>query len=181
MAMHALARPHFATMEHLRRPGSVMDRIADKQDKFIRLKARQIADRVKPKVHELKEVATIAATASAVSFGFGFLHGRLEPQKMMIGPLPMDLLVGVGASLASVTAMAGESAPYLRAAGIGALSAFASTFGRGLGRKARKAAGLPPVAETAMSGEEPAERGTGATTGGGALSEAELARLAHRT
>ena len=173
MAIHALARPHFATMEHLRRPGSVMDRIADKQDKFIRLKARQIADRVKPKVHELKEVATIAATASAVSFGFGFLHGRLEPQKMMIGPLPMDLLVGVGASLASVTAM--------RAAGIGALSAFASTFGRGLGRKARKAAGLPPVAETAMSGEEPAERGTGATTGGGALSEAELARLAHRT
>lgn len=181
MAMHALARPHFGSMEHLRRPGSVMDRIADKQDKFIRLKARQLVDRVKPKTSDLKEVATIAAASSAVSFGFGFLHGRLDPQKMMVGPIPIDLLVGVGASLASITPMAGESAPYLRAAGIGALSAFASTFGRGLGRKARKAAGLPPVTETMLSGEEASARGTSANSGGGALSDEELARLARRT
>ncbi len=181
MAMHALARPHFGSMEHLRRPGSVMDRIADKQDKFIRLKARQLVDRVKPKTSELKEVATIAAASSAVSFGFGFLHGRLDPQKMMIGPIPLDLLVGVGASVASITPMAGEAAPYLRAAGIGALNAFASTFGRGLGRKARKAAGLPPVAETVLSGEDASARGTSANTGGGALSDEELARLARRT
>lgn len=178
MAMHALARPHFGSMEHLRRPTSVMDRLADRQDKFIRLKARQIADRVKPKTGELKEVAVIAATSSAVSFGFGFLHGRLDPRKMMIGPIPLDLLVGVGASLASITPMAGEAAPYLRAAGIGGLNAFAATFGRGLGRKARKAAGLPPVAESAMSGEEPASN---AKTGGGALSDEELSRLAHRS
>jgi hypothetical protein len=181
MAIHALARPHFGSMEHLHRPGSVMDRIGDGQHKFIRLKARQIADRMKPKMGELKEVAVVAAASSAVSFGFGFLHGRLDPHKMMVGPLPIDLLVGVGASLASITSMAGEAAPYLRAAGIGALSAFASTFGRGLGRKARKAAGLPPVAETSMSGDEPAGRGTGPTTGGGALSDEELALLARRT
>ena len=178
MAMHALARPHFGNMEHLRRPASVMDRLADRQDKFIRLKARQIADRVKPKTGELKEVAVVAAASSAVSFGFGFLHGRLDPRKMMIGPIPLDLLVGVGASLASITPMAGEAAPYLRAAGIGALNAFASTFGRGLGRKSRKAAGLPPVTESLMSGEE---EGANAKTGGGALSDDELARLARRT
>jgi hypothetical protein len=182
MALHtALARPQFGSLEHLRRPGSVMDRIGDRQHKYLRLKARQFVDRVKPKTDELKDVAVIAATSSAVSFGFGFLHGRLDPQKMMVGPIPIDLLVGVGASLASVTAMAGEASPYLRAAGIGALNAFASTFGRGLGRKARKSAGLPPVAETSMSGEEPAGRGTGATTGGGALSDEELARVARRT
>lgn len=175
MATHALARPHFGSLEHLRRPTSVMDRIGERQDKFIRLKARQIADKVKPKTGDLKEVAVNAATAGAVAFGFGFLHGRLDPQKMMVGPIPVDLLVGVGASLASVTPIAGEAAPYLEAAGIGALSAFASAFGRGLGRKARKAAGLPPVAESLLAGEPAAP-----TTGGGALSDEELARLARR-
>ena len=174
MATHALARPHFGSLEHLRRPTSVMDRIGERQDKFIRLKARQIADKVKPKTGDLKEVAVTAGTASAVAFGFGFLHGRLEPQKMMVGPIPVDLLVGVGATLASVTPVAGEAAPYLEAAGIGALAAFASAFGRGLGRKARKSAGLPPVAESVLSGAD------GPTTGGGALSEEELARLAGR-
>jgi hypothetical protein len=164
-------------MEHLRRPTSVLDRLADRQDKFIRLKARQIADRVKPKTGALKEVAVMAAASSAVSLGFGFLHGRLDPHKMMVGPLPLDLVVGVGASLASITPMAGEASPYLRAAGIGALNAFASTFGRGLGRKARKSAGLPPVAETVMSGDESSAN---AKTGGGALSDEELARLARR-
>lgn len=174
MATHALARPHFGSLEHLRRPTSVMDRIGERQDKFIRLKARQIAEKVKPKTGDLKEVAVTAGTASAVAFGFGFLHGRLEPEKMMVGPIPVDLLVGVGATLASVTPVAGEAAPYLEAAGVGALAAFASAFGRGLGRKARKAAGLPPVAEALISGEQ------SSTAGGGALSDEELARLARR-
>jgi hypothetical protein len=152
-----------------------MDRIGERQDKFIRLKARQIADKVKPKTGDLKQVAVTAATSSAVAFGFGFLHGRLDPQKMMVGPIPVDLLVGVGATLASVTPIAGEAAPYLEAAGIGALAAFSSAFGRGLGRKARKAAGLPPVAESLLAGETATP-----ATGGGALSDDELARLARR-
>jgi hypothetical protein len=176
MPIQALARPHFGSMDHLRRPTSVMDRVADRQDKFLRLKARQIADKVKPKAGDLKELAITAGTSGAVAFGFGFLHGRLDPSKMMVGPIPIDLLVGVGASLASATPMAGEAAPYLQAAGIGAISAFAAAFGRGLGRKARKAAGLPPVAETLVSGETDGQP----STGGGALSQDELRRLAQR-
>jgi hypothetical protein len=182
MALHtAVARPQFGSIEHLRRTGSVMDRLGDRQHKFLRLKARQIADKVKPAAGNLKDLAVEVGAATGVAFGFGFLHGRVEPQKMMLGPFPADLLVGAGACVASIMPFAGEAAPLLRAGGMGALGAFASTFGRGLGRKARKSAGLPPVMETTMSGDDLPGRTTGTTSGGGALSEEELARVAHRT
>lgn len=176
MATHAMTRPHFAPMDHLRRPMSVLDRVAERQGKFVRLKARQAVEAVREKTPEIKAVAVAQGVSGAAAMGFGFLHGRFEAKKLMVGPVPWELAAGLGAHVAAFTGIGKEYAPYLHAFGLGAINSFLHSFGRGLGRKARKAAGLPPVAETLLSGEDEGE-----TTGGGALSDEELARLARRT
>ena len=176
MATSAMTRPRFAPLDHLRRTKSVLDRVAERQGKFVRLKARQAAEGVREQAPEIKAVATAQAVSGAAAMGFGFLHGRFEPKKLMIGPLPWELAAGLGAHVVAFTGPGREYAPFLQAFGLGAINSFLHSFGRGLGRKARKSAGLPPVPESLLSGEDEGE-----ATGGGALSDEELARLARRT
>jgi hypothetical protein len=176
MATQAMTRSHFGPIEHLRRPMSVLDRVAERQGKFVRMKARQAVEGLKEQGPELKAVAVAQGVSGAAALGFGYLHGRYEAKKLMVGPVPWELALGFGAHLMAFSPPGRQYAPYLHAAGIGALNSFLHSFGRGLGRKARKAAGLPPVmSESLLSGD-----GEGEVTGGGALSDEELARLARR-
>lgn len=172
MPTHALARPTFAPIDHLRRTTSVMDRVAERQDRFLRQKARHAVTAMKEAKPKLMDLAVSTAEAGAVAFTFGFMHGR-APEKLMIGPVPLELAVGVGAHAIGVFGPQDMSS-HMHAVGVGAIASFLHSLGRGVGRKARKAAGLPPAAESILAGEE------SEVTGGGALSDEELARLARR-
>jgi hypothetical protein len=170
MATQALARPQFGSMDHLRRPASVLDRVAERQDRFLRLKARarQGIERVAAQTKATaKDVGIRTAEVAGTAFAFGAMQGGMQ-EKLMIGPVPLDLLAGVAAHAAGFMVDPGLS-PHLHAVGDGALAAFATTWGRAIGKRARKAMGLPP----GVAGEVPPE-------GGGALSNEELARLARR-
>ena len=174
MPMHtAIARPQFGSLDHLRRSsGSVMENVAERQGRFLRLKARQAVDKVKEKGPAAKEVGIRSLEIGGTAVAWGMAHAYFDPDKLMLGPLPLDLLVGVGAHLVGLFGPE-AAASHLHAVGDGSVAAFGFSLGRGFGRKLRQARGLPPrVDTTLLSGE--------ASTGGGALSDEELARLARR-
>ena len=101
----------------------------------------------------------------------------------MVGPVPWELAAGLGAHVAAFTGIGKEYAPYLHAFGLGAINSFLHSFGRGLGRKARKAAGLPPVAETLLSGEDEGDadgRGGAVGRGTGEAGPPDLSRPVER-
>jgi hypothetical protein len=154
-----------------RRAPSVMEKLAAGRDRFLRLKARQGVD-VEGIVPSLKRVAVAQAESGAVSLVLGYMAGR-APEHLRVGPLPLELVAGLGTHAVALVASP-EIAEHLHALGVGALDSFLNSLGRGLGRRARKAAGLPPPAESLLAGDD------GETSGGGALSDEELARLARR-
>jgi hypothetical protein len=154
-----------------RRSPSVLDRLAAGRERFLRLKARQGVE-LQDFQTTLKQVGIAQAESGAVSLLLGYMAGR-APEYLHVGPLPLELVAGVGTHIVGLIA-APEIGQHFHAVGVGALDSFFNSLGRGLGRRARKAAGLPPPAETLLAGDG------GDTSGGGALSDEELARLARR-
>jgi hypothetical protein len=154
-----------------RRSPSVLDRLASGRERFLKLKARQ---GVEPQdmTASLKRVGIAQAESGAVSLILGYMAGR-APEYLRVGPLPLELVAGFGSHLVGLIASP-EIGHHFHAVGVGALDSFLNSLGRGLGRRARKAAGLPPPAESLLAGDD------GDMTGGGALSDEELARLARR-
>jgi hypothetical protein len=116
----------------------------------------------------LAEVGIITATTFAV----GVAVGRGGKDAMKIGPVPWDLPVGGALVALSLLRPAGRAAMPLRAVGAGLLATHTMTWGRGVGKWWRDSAHLPPLIDVA--GERPAP------TGGGALSDEELASVARR-
>jgi hypothetical protein len=154
-----------------RRAPSVLDRLASQRDRFLRLKARQ---GVQPEdlATAIKRVGVAQAESGAMSLILGYMAGR-APEYLRVGPLPLELVAGVGTHVVGLIASP-DIGPHFHAIGVGALDSFLNSLGRGLGRRSRKAAGLPPPAESLLAGDD------GDMTGGGALSDEELARLARR-
>lgn len=173
MATDALTRSHGGALEQTRRAPSVLDRLAAGQNRFLRLRARQGLDDVDGGLVARVKAAGIAqAESGALSLVLGYMAAR-SPQYLKVGPLPLEIVVGLGSHAIGLIASP-TAAVHLHAVGMGALDSFMNSLGRGLGRRARKAAGLPPVAESLLAGDD------GDSTGGGALSDEELARLARR-
>lgn len=154
-----------------RRPSSVAERLAAGRERFLRLKTR-VSGEVEEIKTTAKRVGVAQAESGAVSLALGYMAAR-SPELLRVGPLPLELLAGVGAHVIGLIASPG-AAPHLHSVGVGAIDSFMNSLGRGLGRRSRKAAGLPPAAETFLAGDD------GDVTGGGALSDEELARLARR-
>jgi hypothetical protein len=154
-----------------RRSPSVLDRLSAGRERFLRLKARQGVE-VEDFKTSLKRVGIAQAESGAVSLVLGYMAGR-APEYLRVGPLPLELVAGLGTHVVGLIASP-EIGQHFHAIGVGALDSFLNSLGRGLGRRARKAAGLPPAAETLLAGDD------GDMTGGGALSDEELARLARR-
>jgi hypothetical protein len=164
-----MTRSHSGALE--RRAPSVMERLAAGRERFLRLKARQGVE-VDDFHDSLKRVVISQAESGGVSLMLGYLAGR-APEYLRVGPLPLELVVGLGTHAVGLIASP-DVGHHLHSVGVGALDSFFNSFGRGLGRRARKAAGLPLAAESLLAGDE------GDMTGGGALSDEELARLARR-
>jgi len=149
-----------------------MERVAERQGRHLRLRARQVGEKLQGAWPRARQLVPHVGEAMGVGGLFGYLHGR-APEKRMVGPVPVELGVGVAAHMIGLF-VSEEAAPHAHAVGLASLASFAHSLGRGFGRKHRQAAGLPPATESLLAGEEP-ER-----TGGGALSDEELARLARR-
>lgn len=115
-----------------------------------------------------------AALDSGVTVGtgaaLGFIQGRHGAKK--IGPVPLEVAVGIGFHVAGLLEPGGEKvARQFHNVGNGALTAYAVTVMRGHGRRARAKAGLGPVAD---------DDGLGDSEGGGMQSESDLLKMAER-
>jgi hypothetical protein len=117
----------------------------------------------------LAEVGLIAGTAFAV----GVAQGRGGRDTMKIGPVPWDLPLGAALVAGSLVRPAGKFAMPMRAVWAGLLATHAMTWGRGAGKWWRAKKNLPPLIEISGEPAPPA-------TGGGALSDEEIASVARR-
>jgi len=130
------------------------------------------AERVKDKSEQVINNVVRTMVVSGTSFAFGVANGRFGA----VTPLgvPIDLGVGVAAHLAGFTGIVGNATAHAHAIGDGALAAYTYTVGRGTGKAWRKKSGLPEMA--GMDGVA----GKIEATGGGGLSDEQLAALARR-
>lgn len=155
---------------------SVLERLKSKAVRATRQLSRPISvdEKDESVLHEdwkehLAEVGLIAGTVFAV----GLVQGRGGKESMKIGPVPWDLPVGAALVAGSLVRPAGKFAMPMRAVGAGLIATHAMAWGRGVGKWWRAKQNLPPLIE--VSGE-PAPP----PTGGGALSDEELASVARR-
>jgi hypothetical protein len=174
MATESSTRTPMGALDHVRRVPSVLARLASESNRFLRSRQRAGGETGDSGMTDkLKAVGTAQAASGGVALAFGYLAGR-SPEHMKLGPFPLELVVGLTAHGIGLIASP-EVSTLLHAAGMGATDSFLNSFGRGLGRRARRSAGLPPPPEPRglLAGDE-------VETGGGALSDEELARLARR-
>lgn len=173
MEKELLTRTQAGGLESGRRAASVMEKLSQSQNRFLRLAARHGVNVDGAGVLERLKAAGIAqAESGALSLVLGYIAAR-SPEYLKVGPLPLELVVGVGSHAVGLIASP-EAAVHMHAVGMGAIDSFMNSLGRGLGRRSRKAAGLPPPPEALLAGD------AGEMTGGGALSDEELASLARR-
>ena len=92
--------------------------------------ARKARDKSAKSVEALMNTGVGAASAFGVSFAsakFGGVEG------VNLGPVPLELAVGIGALGISMTGMGGDATRYLASAANGALFAYAANTGRNAG------------------------------------------------
>jgi hypothetical protein len=180
MPVHALALHrglrHGGLVPRANSGPSVLDRLKNKAVRAQRQLSRTFTgDETKESILEddwkahLLEIGLISATTFAV----GVAQGRGGKDAMKIGPVPWDLPLGGVLVAASVLRPAGRMAMPMRAVGAALLATHTMTWGRGAGKWWRDQKHLPPLSDVAGEPRVPA-------TGGGALSDEELASVARR-
>lgn len=128
-------------------------------------------------LQRLLTAGEVVGAAAAV----GVASGRFGPLNIGGTPVPLDAAGGIALHLIAFWLDSGEKglSPHLHNFGTGALAAYATKAGVGVGTSLRMKAGLSPVA---VSGDGEPEQLPGATSdivGAAApLTEAELAALA---
>lgn len=119
------------------------------------------------------------AEVGGTAFAIGLVQGRTDGVEVF--GLPLELLVGGGFTVFSLLGGAGEYSDHLAAVGDGAIAAYATTLGRGVGVTMRQKAlagggnqSPPPLAAGGSAGAV----GAGVTTKGVTLTPEEVAELA---
>jgi hypothetical protein len=116
------------------------------------------------------------AEVGGTAFAIGLVQGRTDGVEVL--GVPVELLVGGGFTLFSLFNGAGEYSDHLAAVGDGALAAYATTLGRGVGVTMRqKALGAGGGTQSLPAGSAGAV-GAGVTTKGVTLTPEEVAELA---
>lgn len=123
--------------------------------------------RLREKGHEATETVVRSVETVASSFVMGGIQGRFG--EVSVGPVPASLLTGLGLHGVGIV-LGGKSASHMHAFGDGALCAWATTVGTGVGADLRKKS-----LASGMAGDYSDPSGT---RGGGALTDAEQAALA---
>jgi len=180
LALHRGFRP--AALMHRPRPSagtSVLDRLKSKMVRATRQHDRPVAVEGAASGSESMLVddwkGQLVGVGLAVGTGvtLGAIQGYGGKNALKIGPVPWDLPVGAALVTASLWRGAGRATMPMRAIGTALLVGHGMTWGRGGGKWWRQKRGLPPLIE--VSGEP-----TVPQTGGGALSDEELASVAQR-
>jgi len=92
--------------------------------------ARRARERSAKTVEGLMNTAIGGATAFGVSFASARFGGA---EGIALGPIPLELAVGLGALTLSMTGMGGDATKYLSSAANGSLASWAATAGRNAG------------------------------------------------
>lgn len=118
------------------------------------------------------------AVAAGSAFGFGVLQGRFA-QKGGLGIMgvPIELAAGAAAYVAAALGVGGAASKHIYHLGQGALCAFTTTMGRGVGMKMVAGAGASPA--RALKGESSGNEA--GIHGDASLSPSELESLANPT
>jgi len=96
------------------------------------------------KTEETMEKVVSGVEAAGSSFLFGVLQGRFADRGGLgIVGVPIELASAGALYLAAALGIGGRMSEHMYALGQGALSAFATTMGRGVGVKMAKSAGVP--------------------------------------
>ncbi len=92
--------------------------------------ARRAREKSAKTVESLMDTAVGGATAFGVSFASARFGGAAG---IALGPVPLELAVGLGALTLSMTGLGGEATKYLTSGANGALCAWAANTGRNAG------------------------------------------------
>jgi hypothetical protein len=176
LALHRGFRHGGGLMHRPSTGSSVLDRLKSKAVRATRQLSRSFSvDEARESAWdaEWKERLVEVGLATGTGFMIGVAQGRFGKDAMKIGPVPWDLPVGAALVVGSLLRGTGKGSMPMRAVGTGLLTAHAMTWGRGGGKWWRAKKNLPPLIE--VSGER-----TVPATGGGALSDEEIASVARR-
>lgn len=148
-------------------------------------KVNHLMDRVKrlqaSKQHVIKKakagmvMAADAAVINVGSFGLGVVQGRFGERKIL--GIPVELATAALFHGAGLMEVGGDGmSRQFHNLGNGALCAYTSALGRGVGKRMRSKSGLPALSglDQALSALE------GEDKGGGGHDDAELMKLARR-
>lgn len=127
--------------------------------------------------HAKRGVVMVADSAviGVGAFGFGVAQGRFGEKKVL--GIPVELVGAAAFHGAALMDVGGkEMTRQFHNLGNGALAAFVSAVGRGVGKRMRSKAGLPSIAGIEKAIDEMA----GEDRGGGMQDDEQLARLARR-
>lgn len=89
--------------------------------------------RAKSKVEKTTARAIHTLEVGVSAFGFGVLQGKTGGVEIV--GVPLELLTGVGLNLAGYLGLGGRMSDHLHGLGDGALAAYLTTVGRGVGQK----------------------------------------------
>lgn len=123
--------------------------------------------RAMEKSEEVTEHIIHGSEAFASSFLFGLLQGRYADRGGIgIMGIPIELVIGVAGYVGATVGVGGALSEHLYPLATGALSAYATTLGRGVGAKTASVSAPKALTSTSVKGEA-------------GLTAAELAALAN--
>ena len=125
--------------------------------------------------HEVIETLTRSAVLGSSAFAFGMIQGKVPGGVEVVG-VPLDLGIGLGGHLAAMMGVGGNLSGQLHNIADGALAAYLTAMGRGVGLRWQKTGSLSSALPTKTAADKlPAASDTAQ---GDMLSQKELNELA---
>jgi hypothetical protein len=149
-------------------------------DRYEGLK-RRVAG-MREEAHKVTKHVIRTAEVGGTAFAIGLVQGRSDGIEVF--GLPLELLMGGGLTIFSLMGGAGEMSDHLAAIGDGAIAAYATTLGRGVGVTMRQKAlgasggGSSQLGAGNTAGAVGAGTSAGVTTKGVRLTPEEVAEMA---
>lgn len=101
------------------------------QERLVSLRNR--IERAKKEAEKTAEKFVRSAEVGGTAFAFGVVQGRTGGVEVV--GVPIDLAVGVGLNIAGYMGAAGKMSDHLNNVGDGALAAYLTTMGQGVGKE----------------------------------------------